>query len=335
MKFAAIDFETANHRSDSPCQVAVVLVDDAQRIEEKSWLIRPKSLYFSERCIAVHGIRPRDVLDQPEWDQVWSELAPMLDGYVLVAHNAMFDMAVLASTLTAYDLVCPRIEFQCTRLIARRCWPGRTGYGLKPTADALGISFQHHIAVEDARACAEVALAAARVSKAVSMEELESQLSIQRGFVEYGNRTGPRCIRRTKTVGQGTGSRQVTSMRRSAKLQMQTILDACGGAKPLENKSVFLSGRLLGLERQEAVAFLEELGAAVEPTMCHSIQYWIVGTQDEFEQQDCLSNLSGSSTSSEANSLSNDCPVLIINQRQLLAMIPGGLSAVRALSLAQ
>lgn len=332
MKFAAIDFETANYRSDSPCQVAVVLVDDAQRVEEKSWLIRPKSLYFSERCIAVHGIRPRDVLDQPEWDQVWSELAPMLDGYVLVAHNAMFDMAVLASTLTAYDLVCPRIEFQCTRLIARRCWPGRTGYGLKPTADALGISFQHHIAVEDARACAEVALAAARVSKADSMSGLESQLSIQRGFIEYGNRTGPRCIRRTRTEGRAAGTRQVNSTKCSARLQMQTILDGCAGAKPLENKSVILTGRLLGLERQEAVAFLEALGAAVEPTLTPRIQYWIVGTSEDLEPQDCSSNLSGSSNSSEANPKSDDCPMLIINQRQLLAMIPGGLSAARALS---
>ncbi len=82
------------------------------------------------------------------------------------------------------------IEFQCTRLIARRCWPGRTGYGLKPTAEALDISFRHHDALEDARACALIALAAAKQSSSESLEALERQLSIARGRIETGNRVG-------------------------------------------------------------------------------------------------------------------------------------------------
>ncbi len=157
LSFAAIDFETANYQSDSPCQVAVVIVEDGRLVSEHSWLIRPRNLYFSERCVAVHGILPKDVINEPEWDEVWDELWPIIEGRVLIAHNAMFDMAVLNSTLGTYDIACPRIDFQCTRLIARRCWPGRSGYGLKPTADMLGITFKHHVAVEDARTCAEVA----------------------------------------------------------------------------------------------------------------------------------------------------------------------------------
>ncbi len=74
---------------------------------ERSWLIRPKTCTFSERCIAVHGILPRDVIDQPEWDTVWGELQPIIDGYPLLAHNALFDLRVLQSTLETYDLACP------------------------------------------------------------------------------------------------------------------------------------------------------------------------------------------------------------------------------------
>ena len=331
MKFAAIDFETANYRSDSPCQVAVVVIEDARRVAEKSWLIRPKNLFFSDRCIAVHGIRPRDVLDQPEWDHVWSELLPMVEGTILVAHNAMFDMAVLASTLAAYELVCPSIEFQCTRLIARRCWPGRTGYGLKPTAEALGISFRHHDALEDARACAEIALAAAQVSSAESFESLEKQLSIQRGRIEYGNRIGPRCIRRAKSGIGKEGGRNGKSSRSSPNLQAKTILDGCKGIRPLENKRLFLTGSLLGLDQTDSVAFLTELGGAVEPSLAASTDFWIVGTpvvgntKEEYPENDDQNGQSAALTVSDGS------PTLVISQRQLLAMIPGGLSAARAL----
>ncbi len=335
MKFAAIDFETANHRSDSPCQVAVVIVDQGRRVEERSWLIRPKTLYFSDRCVAVHGILPRDVKDQPEWDHVWSELAPFLDGRILLAHNAMFDMAVLAATLSAYDLVCPRIEFQCTRLIARRCWPGRTGYGLKPTADALGISFQHHIAVEDARACADIALEAARISKADDMESLECQLSIQRGFIEYGIRTGPRCIRRSKTDGFERGSGRSKAKKCSAILQAKTILDGCAGIKPFENRRVFLSGKLLGLERSDAQTFLTQLGATVEPEFTPQVDYWIVGSPEDTSDQASSIQNDPSLNELEAQPSNSDGPTIVINQRQFLALIPGGLSAARSLSLAQ
>lgn len=331
MKFAAIDFETANYRSDSPCQVAVVVVENTQRVIERSWLIRPKNLFFSERCIAVHGILPRHVLNEPEWDQVWAELSPIIDGLTLVAHNAMFDMAVLSSTLSAYDLVCPAIDFQCTRLIARRCWPGRTGYGLKPTAEALGISFRHHDALEDARACAEIALAAARVSAAETFEALEHQLSIQRGHVEYGNRVGPRCIRRGKDKASRSSPIKGKTTRSSPNLYVKTILDGCKGIRPLENKRLYFTGSLLGLAQADAAAFLAELGGAVESTLTPETDFWILGTLEGPEQAGASLDSDASVAGPNLLNSTDERPTLVISQRQLLAMIPGGLSAARAM----
>jgi DNA polymerase-3 subunit epsilon len=198
MHFAAIDFETASHEPDSACQVGVVVVEDGSIAFEKSWLIRPSRLYFSERCIAVHGIRPRDVMDAPTWPTVWKELRPLLENRVTIAHNATFDMNVLLHSIMGCDELAPRIEFQCTRLIARRTWPGRSGYGLHPTASSLGIQFQHHDALEDARACAQIAIASSKLVEADSMESLEQILSIGRGFIEYGSKVSPKSINRKK-----------------------------------------------------------------------------------------------------------------------------------------
>jgi DNA polymerase-3 subunit epsilon len=294
-------------------------------------LIRPRNLYFSERCIAVHGIRPRDVINAPEWDAVWAELAPMVEGVTLVAHNAMFDMAVLASTLAAYELVCPQIDFQCTRLIARRCWPGRTGYGLKPTAQALGISFRHHDALEDSRACAEIALAAAKATAAQTLESLESQLSIQRGRIEYGNRIGPRCVRRSKDKSGQSGSKLGKKVRSSPALNAKTILDGCKGIRPLENKTLYLTGSLLGLEHDQAVEFLAELGGLVEPTLTSSTDFWIVGTPSSQNQAEDSSAYEAPRAEPDHARLPKPSPTLILSQRQLLALIPGGLDAAKAM----
>ncbi len=198
MRFAAIDFETASHEPNSACQLGVVVVEDGEIAFEKSWLIRPSRMYFSERCVAVHGIRPRDVMDAPMWPTVWKELRPILETRVAIAHNAPFDMNVLLHSILGCDELAPRLEFQCTRLIARRTWPGRSGYGLHPTASSLGIQFQHHDALEDARACAQIAIASCKHVEADSIENLERTLSIGRGFIEYDSKVSPKSINRRK-----------------------------------------------------------------------------------------------------------------------------------------
>ena len=75
---AIIDFETANSRSNSACQIGVVLLDNWHIVDEREWLIRPQRMYFSPQCIRVHGITARDCLNSPQWDSVWGELHPFI-----------------------------------------------------------------------------------------------------------------------------------------------------------------------------------------------------------------------------------------------------------------
>ncbi len=261
----------------------------------------------------------RDVVDQPEWDDVWQELWPLIDGRVLLAHNAMFDMAVLNATLTRYGIYCPRIDFQCTRLIARRCWPGRTGYGLKPTADMLGLSFRHHVAVEDARICGQVALAAARTAKSQSLESLERDLYIQRGFVDGTQRVGPKTMRRPK------------SAKVALRTPIETIAEHCGDIRPFAGKRFYLHGQLLGLEREGAVAFLEKLGAVVDEQAGEATDFWLMGTGNPQLDPTPAANIPTVRQPFFTDARSSGKVTRIITQRQFLAMIPGGLEAVRKL----
>ncbi len=78
-----------------------------------------------------------------------------------MAHNAAFDIGVLADTCAAIGHPVPDLRFACTLVVARRAWTGLLSYKLPVLADALGIELpRHHDAGDDARAAAHVMLAA-------------------------------------------------------------------------------------------------------------------------------------------------------------------------------
>lgn len=158
----ALDFETANERRDSACAVGLAWIADGAVVRRETRLIRPPELRFSPGNIRVHGIVPADVRHLPEFPEVMAPFLPDLAAGLILAHNAGFDMGVLRASLAAYGIRPPALRYLCTLQIARRVFPAAEGCGLGKVAARLGIRFEHHDAGEDAYACAEIALAAAR-----------------------------------------------------------------------------------------------------------------------------------------------------------------------------
>ena len=178
MTVIAIDFETANERRDSACAVGLAWIDDGAVVRRESRLIRPPELRFSPGNIRVHGIVPADVRNQPTFPEVMAEFLPDLASGLILAHNAGFDMGVLRASLGAYGVVPPAFSYLCTLQIARRVFPAEEGCGLGKVAARLGIRFEHHDAGEDAYACAEIALAAARQTGAPSIAALSRAIHL-------------------------------------------------------------------------------------------------------------------------------------------------------------
>ena len=163
MQWAAIDFETANASRDSACAIGVALAEGGDITESRRWLIRPPTLEFDEYNVYIHGITPEDVTREPRFDAIWPEISEYVRGRTLLAHNASFDMSVLRATLDAYEVPYPDVEYLCTRVIAKKLWPGEmSSYGLPIVAAMIVIRLTHHDPVSDAEACAEIALHAVR-----------------------------------------------------------------------------------------------------------------------------------------------------------------------------
>ena len=162
MDFAAIDFETATAERDSACSVAVVEIKDGRIQESFSALIRPPEDRYNAFNIRIHGITPEDTETAPDFADIWPELAAHLENKIVVAHNARFDMNVLASCLAGAGLRAPAFSYADTVAIARKAWPELANHKLDTVGAFLGLKLQHHDALEDARVCAAIPVYARR-----------------------------------------------------------------------------------------------------------------------------------------------------------------------------
>ena len=174
LDFVAIDFETANGSPASPCAVGMVRVRDGKLVESFSTLIQPPAPndFFSEFNIRVHGIQPSDVENAPTWGQALESMLAFIGSEVLIAHNAEFDMGVLAKSAALIRRELPALEFACSLRIARKTY-NLDSYRLNAVAYAIGHEeFDHHDALADADACARIIVHAADRKDAESLGEL-------------------------------------------------------------------------------------------------------------------------------------------------------------------
>jgi DNA polymerase-3 subunit epsilon len=167
--FVAIDFETADTGRDSACSVGLVRVENGVITKKVVQLIQPPRFETGDlftpaptdfQFTYIHGIKPAMVVDQPKFAQAWPKLAPILDGaHFVAAHNAPFDSGVLAACCEAAGIPLPSYRFVCTVRLARAVWkiyPTK----LPNVCAHLNITLNHHEALSDAEACANIVIAA-------------------------------------------------------------------------------------------------------------------------------------------------------------------------------
>jgi DNA polymerase-3 subunit epsilon len=178
MHILAIDFETASSRRASACALGVAYLSDGDVLSVTEHLIRPRDMHFQGINISIHGIRPDDVRDSPEFPEVWDVAVPKDEPLFLLAHNAAFDMSVLRASLEMYSMGTPIADYLCTVTLARALWPGLQNHKLSTVSAHLGISLNHHQAGSDAEACARIALAAMDRTGATTPQQLAAKLGI-------------------------------------------------------------------------------------------------------------------------------------------------------------
>ena len=164
MNFVAIDVETANADMASICQIGIAIYVNGTLSEEWSSLVDPED-YFDFINIDIHGITEEDVIGSPTFPEVKNILGGFLNNSICISHTH-FDRVSISRALNKYRLP----EFNTTWLdsarVARRAWKefAWSGYGLANVCNKIGYTFKHHDALEDAKASAQVFLAAVDVT---------------------------------------------------------------------------------------------------------------------------------------------------------------------------
>ena len=164
MDFVCVDVETANNDQASICQIGVARFQNGCLAECWQSLVNPED-EFDRRLVGIHGIDEETVKDAPTFPQIAGELNTRLSGNVVVSHMP-FDRVALVRAAEKYGLQPVDCRWLDSAKVVRRTWPecAQRGYGLKPVAEMLGIVFEHHNALEDARAAGEILLHAQKVT---------------------------------------------------------------------------------------------------------------------------------------------------------------------------
>ncbi|TWD49044.1 exonuclease domain-containing protein [Pseudomonas sp. SJZ131] len=156
MDFTVIDVETANPNLASICQVGIAVFRGGKLHQTWSSLVNPGD-YFHPINTSIHGIDESMVASAPSWAQVYPQILPFVTHQIVASHMPFDRTATLRACQSA-----GLAHFDCawldTARVARRTWSecSQSGYGLKNLAAKLGISFEHHDALEDARAAGEI-----------------------------------------------------------------------------------------------------------------------------------------------------------------------------------
>ena len=166
--FTAIDFETAQGNRRSICQVGLVRVENGIITKEISFLVQPPDNYYWDQFIDIHGITPEDTANVPTFDKVWHIIEPFITNQTVVAHNGFsFDFNVLSKTLEHYGMAVPQYNKHCTCNIFNR-------KSLNTLCDEFKIALNHHEALSDARACAQLFLIHLQQIKKINMRNIQN-----------------------------------------------------------------------------------------------------------------------------------------------------------------
>jgi DNA polymerase-3 subunit epsilon len=179
-RWTAIDFETASRERASACALGLAVIEGDRIVERRDWLIQPPGNYFEPINTRIHGIHADLVAQEPEFDELWSEIEPYLRGAAVIAHNAPFDIGVLRASLARYDLPLPDVRgYVCTVTMSRRVWPGLRDHKLSSVCRSCGIELDHHVAASDAAACASIALRCLERTGARTLDDLVDELGLR------------------------------------------------------------------------------------------------------------------------------------------------------------
>jgi DNA polymerase III subunit epsilon len=158
--FIAFDTETTGKYplSAEICELAAVKWRDGEVIDTFQTLAKP-SQPMGDEVIAIHGITNEMVENAPRLSEKIGEFHSFIEGSILMAHHAPFDLGFVAVEFEAAGLSLPNLPVLCTSLMSRKLFPQSENHRLQTLIGFFELERgAAHRALDDAKACLEVGL---------------------------------------------------------------------------------------------------------------------------------------------------------------------------------
>lgn len=155
-RVVAFDVETPNSINHRMSAIGITVMEEGKVVDEFYSLVNPET-EFEPFNIELTGITPEMVAGEPTFPQLWGTICPILEQGILVAHNAPFDMSVLAKCLRDYGITwVKQVNYACTCQMSRQLIPHSPNHKLNTLCAYFGLELDHHHAGSDSRACGEI-----------------------------------------------------------------------------------------------------------------------------------------------------------------------------------
>jgi DNA polymerase III epsilon subunit len=151
--FVIFDTETTGFSpvKDRLVEIGAVKVRNGENLGERTWLINPKR-YIPYYVQQVHNITPAMVKDKPTFAEIYPEFLEFIDGAVLVAHNAPFDVRFISAEAVRNGFDPPKNAVIDSLVLFRNWFPEARSHSLGDLLPELGIDIsgmQAHRATDD------------------------------------------------------------------------------------------------------------------------------------------------------------------------------------------
>ncbi len=171
--FVVFDIETTGFspKKNHSIEIGAVKVENGVITEKFSTFVNP-DVPIPLEIEKLTGINDNMVLPAPKIDQALPEFLKFCKGCVLVAHNASFDVSFIRFQARKQNLFFDPTVLD-TVAMARHLLPNLNRFKLDTVAKALNISLEnHHRAVDDAGATAEIFVKFVKILREQQVENL-------------------------------------------------------------------------------------------------------------------------------------------------------------------
>lgn len=139
--FVIFDTETTGFSpvKDRLVEIGAVKVRNGKKLGEKTWLINPQR-YIPYYVQEVHHITPAMIKDSPTFAEVYPEFLEFIDGSVLIAHNAPFDIRMMSAEAKRAGMPVPKNGVLDSLALFRTWYPELKSHQLGDIIDFFDIS---------------------------------------------------------------------------------------------------------------------------------------------------------------------------------------------------